>query len=129
MQKGNFILCCRNTSTLAMCMFYFLHLSHQSKGLKTPQLPPVGERIHDDRPHEETQCCWGRKSARRGKGGRPLSAVLERSSLVLTAGRAEPHWTVPWTLGCFFQAPPKAPGPVCLQSPALRPPGVRAQDF
>ena len=50
----------RNTSTLAMGMFCFLHL-HQSKRVDTPQLPPVGERIRDDRPHEETKCYWGRK--------------------------------------------------------------------
>ena len=40
-----------------------------------------------------------------GRKGRPLSADLERSPLVLTAGRAEPHWTVPRTPGCLFQAP------------------------
>ena len=48
----------RNTSTLAMGMFYFLHL-HQSKRLDTPQLPAVGERIRDDRPHEKTKCYIG----------------------------------------------------------------------
>ena len=127
MQKGDFSLCRRNTSILAMFMLYFLHLPHQSKRLETSQFPPVGERICDDRPHEEIQCCSGRKSSRRGKRGRPLSAVLERFPLVQTAGRAEPHWTVPRTSGCLFQAPAEAPGPECRQS-ALRPPGVRAQD-